>query len=414
MIPCHPVPDGSSEGQAAVSPRPSVVDVFRRYGQAYLDTRTLSPDQARLFRDIMRCRTAELGGHLWKCSGCGFEQPHYNSCRNRGCPNCQALAQARWIAARELQLLPVGHHHVVFTLPSQLRRLVRRHPRLLYNLLFTAAKETLAELARDILGAKLGVTAVLHTWTRELNFHPHIHCVVTAGGLSLDGTRWVERTEFLFPSARMKALFRARILAGLQRMRDAGELTLPDEDNTPDPRAWARFMRRLPPKQKWVVYVEAPFGRSTHVIKYLGRYTHRIGISDQRLISVDGTGVCFRTRKGAVTTLAPFVFIKRFLQHVLPKSFHKIRHFGLYSSVHSKLGLPRARELLQGADPVHHPPEPEPGAEETLDWLETLALLIQEEAPICPQCGAWILTRHELPKRDPGVPQTAQRPERPP
>jgi hypothetical protein len=252
-------------------------------------------------------------------------------------------------------------------------------------LLFSAANDTLTILAKDILGARLGVTAVLHTWTREMLYHPHVHCIVTAGGLSLCGTRWVERTKFLFPAARMKALFRARILAGLQKMRDAGELTLVEEADGPNEQAWTRLIRRLPPKKKWVVYVEAPFGRSTHLLKYLGRYTHRIAISDQRMVSFDERGICFRTRDGKTITLEPMTFIGRFLQHVLPRGLHRIRHFGLYASANSKVRLPRARELLGEGDrgpDFEDPPEPRDES-----WLELLARLIQGDPLICPHCG---------------------------
>lgn len=365
----------------------------------------------------MRCRTAALGGHLWECSACGFQQPHYNSCRNRGCPNCQALAQARWIEAREKRILPVGHHHVVFTLPSQLRTLVRWNPTAGFKLLFAAVNETLATLAEDVLGVRLGVTAVLHTWTRDLRFHPHVHCVVTAGGLSLDDTQWVERTEFLFPSARMKALFRARLLAGLQRARDAGELTLPEDGAQPDERAWKRLMRRLPPKKKWVVHVEAPFGRSTHVLRYLGRYTHRIAISDQRLVSFDARGVCFRTRKGQTATLDPLAFIGRFLQHVLPRRFHKIRHYGLYASANAKTRLPQARRLLGSGDSGLI--DDDTADQEPQTWLELLARLIQGNPLICPSCGVGTLVQRPLPSNPRPLhpappPLVSPRPDHPP
>ena len=368
------------------SERPRVVDVFRASGDAYEATHALSSEQRRLLRDVRVCRTAALGGHLYACDhdDCDFELPLYNSCLNRHCPNCQALAQAKWIEARTKRILPVGHYHVVFTLPSQLRPLARRQPKLTFGALFAAVRETLTLLARDVLGARLGVTAVLHTWTRELLFHPHVHCVVTAGGLSLDGERWVDRPGYLFPVARMKAVFRSRLLATLQRERSAGRLTLATDGVQPDAGAWARLINSLPPRKKWVVYIQAPFKRSTHVLDYLGRYTHRIAISDQRLVSVGDDDVTFRTRGEQTLTLSHDVFIARFQQHVLPRGFHKIRHFGLYAPSGIRGPLLRAQELLGDGDRERDdgPADDEP----TETWAEMLARLTGADPLVCPRC----------------------------
>ncbi len=371
---------------------PSLLDLFREHGPAFAASRSLSSEQGRVLRSIQVCRTAALGGHLYVCDTCGVEIPLYNSCRNRHCPACQALDQARWIAAREERILPVGHHHVVFTLPAELRPLARRAPREIYALLFEAASKTLEILARETLGAQLGVTMVLHTWTRELLFHPHVHCVVTAGGLSLDGKSWIPRERFLFPSARMKAVFRGRILKGLERLRAEEHISLDDA-------AWRALLRNLPKMQKWVVYVEAPFGRSTHVIRYLGRYTHRVAISDARLVSLDARGVTFRTRDDDRTTLPPEEFIRRFLLHVLPSGFHKIRHFGLYAgqTVHGRLAI--ARTLLgegDGGDP-DDALDGEADPDDAGDWASLLEQLTGESPLVCPVCKQGRLVLHPIP-----------------
>ena len=375
---------------------PSLLDVFREHGPAYRASHALSREQSRLLHAIQVCRTAALGGRLYVCDQCGVELPLYNSCRNRHCPGCQALDQARWIEAREERILPVGHHHVVFTLPAELRPLARGAPREIYALLFEAASHTLALLARETLGAQLGVTAVLHTWTRELLFHPHVHCVVTAGGLSKDGERWVDRSRFLFPVARMKAVFRGRVLAGLERLRAESRIALDDA-------AWAALLLRLPKMRKWVVYIEAPFGRSTHVIRYLGRYTHRVAISDTRLLAYDARGVTFRTRGEDRTTLAPEEFLRRFLLHVLPHGFHKIRHFGLYGGQAVNGRLAAARKLLGDGDRDAAPKDDEePQDPEDLDgWVALVKRLTGEDPLVCPVCGRGRLAVRALPRGPP-------------
>lgn len=375
---------------------PTLLDLFREHGPAYVAKHSLSSEQGRALDSILACRTAAMGGRLYVCDTCGVELPLYNSCRNRHCPECQALDQARWINAREERILPVGHHHVVFTLPAELRPLAKRHAKAIYALLFEAASRTLELLARETLGAQLGITAVLHTWTRELLFHPHVHCVVTAGGLSLDGTRWVPRERFLFPVARMKAVFRGRMLAGLGRLRTEGRIALDDE-------AWRALLRRLPKMRKWVVFAEAPFGRSTHVIQYLGRYTHRIAISDARLLSIDARGVTFRTRGNECTTLPPEEFLRRFLMHVLPRGFHKIRHFGLYGgqSVNGRLAL--ARTLLGEGDTAEIDDgalEGEADPEDVDGWASLLEQLTGESSLVCPVCrrGRLVLQPEPIPR----------------
>lgn len=346
----------------------------------------LTPGQARLLRDMEHCRTAANGGRLYRCDHCGHEVPVYNSCGNRACPNCQALEQARWIEARQARVLPVGHHHVVFTLPSELRPLAAFHPREMYALLLKTAGGVLTSLAEERHGVRLGATLVLHTWTRELLFHPHVHCVVTAGGLTLDGEKkWLHRKGFLFAVAQLKARFRARLLAGLDTLRRQGLQW--DED----PEAWPRLFARLPKAKKWVVYIEQPFGRSTHVLQYLGRYTHRVGLSDQRLVAVTDDAVTFRTHGSATVTLAPLELMRRFLRHVLPAGLNKIRHVGLYAATHVRGELAHAHELLGTGDrdkPEVPQPEPTPPTEpdppET--WAELLGRLLGVDLLTCPAC----------------------------
>ena len=366
-----------------------MVAIFRRHAETYRAGRPwLSPEQERLLRDVMVCRTAALGGHLYVCDCCAHELPVYNSCRNRSCPNCQALNQARWIEARKARVLPVGHHHVVFTLPRQLRRLAERHPRKVFDLLLTAVRETLTVLPREHLGLQFGVTAVLHTWTRELLFHPHVHCIVSAGGLTLDGARWVDRKGFLLPVALMKAYFRGRVLHHLDRLQQEGETQL---GNT----AWKKLIGSLPKPNKWCIHIEQPFGRSTHVLEYLGRYTHRIAISDFRLVDVQDDSVCFRTHGDETTTLAPLVFIDRYLQHVLPRGLHKIRHFGLYAAANVRRRLPVALALIGDGDRSPQDESPPAPVEETA--VDLLLRLTGRDLLRCPRCHEGRLERRPLP-----------------
>jgi hypothetical protein len=302
----------------------------------------------------------------------------YNPCKNRHCPACQALDQHRWITKRKERLLPVGHHHVVFTLPSELRPLARLHQREIYNLLFKAAGDALKRLAKDHWSARIGVTCVLHTWTRELAFHPHIHALVTAGGLSLDDQQWTDQGNYLFPVNRLKRLFSNSLGERLQALRDHG-LLLPGEDAV-DPQRWTAFVRTLPPWRRWVVHIEPPFGRSTHVLEYLGRYTHRVAISDARLVRLEGGAVTFRTRGEDQTSLDAHEFIRRFLLHILPKGFHKIRHLGLYASAAGRR-LALASEAIGEGDR-----DDEDRDLEDLEWPELLESLTGEDPLRCPYC----------------------------
>lgn len=355
-------------------------------------------------RAIETCRTSVLGGHLYECPTCGDEQPAYNSCRDRHCPKCQAGQQARWIVQRQARILPTHYFHVVFTVPDLLAPLALRHRERFFSLLFAAASQTLLELGRDPkrLGAQLGITAVLHTWTRDLRFHPHLHCVVTGGGLTSDGAHWRSaRENHLLPVQVLSKLFRGKLLAALDAAWKKGELLCPD---LAEPRAFSRLKDALY-KKKWVVYAKRPFGGPEQVFAYLGRYTHRVAISNQRLLHFDENAVRFVTRGAGTATLHPQEFIRRFLLHVLPPGFVKIRHFGLLAAGNVNTKLATARRLLQPKRPprsklfllllalfvaTHHP------RGDLCDPRELLRLLTGTDPARCRRCGG-ALIRSPLP-----------------
>jgi hypothetical protein len=377
-------------------PALEVADIVRLHGEAFVRAHALSPDQHDVLRAIARCRTAALGGHVDVCDACGHAAIAYNSCRNRHCPKCQALSQARWIERRMERVLPTHAFHVVFTLPSELHGLVMSNREELFSLLFASAAQALLELGRDPrwLGAELGITSVLHTWTRDLRFHPHVHCIVTGGGLSLDGARWVATsTDFLFPVRVLGALFRGKFLAQLARLCDRGELRLDGRASSlADPARFARVRDKLY-RARWVVYAKPPFGGPEQVFRYLGRYTHRVGLSNRRLVSLDERGVTFRTRGEQTATLAPHEFLRRFLLHVLPRGFVKIRHHGLMAASNVTTRLPVARRLLQ-----RDPPPTQPAAVRVaLDFRELLLALAGVDLRRCPRCDALAMRRHPLP-----------------
>jgi hypothetical protein len=378
---------------AAVQERPAheLAEVVRRYGARYRRAHRLSAVHARALRDIERCRTAALGGHVEACEACGARQVAYNSCRNRHCPKCQGSARAKWVAAQQARLLPIEYFHVVFTVPHALNALARAHPRPLYRLLFRAATATLRAFARDPrhLGAELGVTAVLHTWGQTLGQHIHLHCVVTGGGLSLDGQRWVRaRPGFLFPVRALSRVFRGKFLAGLRLLRAQGGVRF-TADSTPlaDEPAWTRWFVALRATD-WVVYAKPPFGGPDRVLKYLGRYTHRVAITNQRLVSIDHDVVRFRWKDYAdhnqvkVMALPAAEFLRRFLLHVVPPGFMRIRHFGLLANRHRATKLAQCRALLA-------PPARSPLAPGALSTPATAPSLPTTTAPrLCPVCGA--------------------------
>jgi hypothetical protein len=353
-------------------------------------THPLTREQKRMLTDIGQCRTAALGGHVDQCPGCGYEHPSYNSCRNRHCPKCQALAQERWIAQRGERLLDVRHFHVVFTLPSELRFLAKLAPKEVFDALFEAAKCTLLDLGRSRLKVTLGATLVLHTWTRTLLFHPHIHAIVTAGGLALDGKSFLKmRGKYLFPVKQvMGPVFRGKCLAALSRAYDAKAFA--HVERFADPMAFGALVAKVA-KLSWNVYVKSPFPDSKYVLSYLGRYTHRVGIANSRLLDVTDDEVVFSARGDKTTTLAPVGFLARLVQHVLPDGFHKIRHVGLYGSPK----LADARAVL-GAAPVT--PKPAASTEQLL--LE----LTGRDVRLCPLCLTSLVRLPLVPPDERGPP----------
>ena len=361
-----------------------VADIFRAAGPGYRAARAghLSLAEIKVMSAIEQCRTAALGGHVEACQDCGYRRIAYNSCRNRHCPKCQGAAARTWLAEREADLLPVGYFHVVFTLPAEVADIAFQNKAPVYDLLFRAASETMLTIAADPkhLGARIGITAVLHTWGSALTHHPHVHMIVPGGGISPDGSRWVSsRPAFLLPVRVLGQLFRRLFLTRLIALHGAGRLVFFGSlAHLADRRA---FLRHLSPvrKKRWAVYAKAPFAGPAAVLAYLSRYTHRVAISDRRLIGFDATGVTFRykdyRRSGAnrhqIMTLAADEFIRRFLLHVLPRGFHRIRHYGLLAGTTRKASLALARRLLDVALPAD-----EDTPEEPLDTR-----------PPCPCCG---------------------------
>jgi Putative transposase/Transposase zinc-binding domain len=332
-----------------------VADIVRDYGEAFRATHSVSPEQARVLRALVQCRTAALGGHVEVCETCGTERVCYDSCRNRHCPKCQGSTRARWLAAEQALLLPVPYFHVVFTLPHLLNPLIRVNQRALYHLLFQAATQTLQEFAQDPthLGAELGITAVLHTWSQTLTEHIPVHCIVTGGGLSLDGAQWQpSHPRFLFAVHALSQVFRGKYLAALARLRSAHRLIFAgmSAELAEEP-FWTLFLRQLY-ATPWVVYAKPPWGGATQVLKYLSRYTHRVAISNQRLVFVGDGVVRFRYKdyaaEGAtkVMELRAEEFLRRFLLHVVPPGFVRIRHFGLLANRTRQEKLTRCRQLL--------------------------------------------------------------------
>jgi hypothetical protein len=367
-------------------PRLEVADIVRAHGEAYLRRHLVTADQRKVLRDIASCRTSALGGHVDVCAACSFERPSYNSCRNRHCPKCQSLSQAKWIAERQARVLPTHYFHVVFTLPAELRALALCNREKVFDLLFQCAAQTLLALGRDPkrLGAMLGITAVLHTWSRDLGFHPHLHCIVTGGGLSLDGQHWVEgRRGYLFPVRVLGKLFRGKMLAALRQAYGAGELVLVGGAAALGDAATFGDMMDALYKKPWVVYAKPPFGGAAQVIAYLGRYTHRVGLSNHRLLGMDERGVRFWTRDEKTVTLSAEEFLRRFLLHVLPKGFVKIRHYGLVAASHATTTLEVARERI--AQPKDAPAQRE--SRRVGDWRARLAALTGIDLSVCPRCG---------------------------
>jgi hypothetical protein len=366
-----------------------VADIFHRHGAAWRAAHAghLSLGQMKVMSAIETCRTAALGGHVEACEDCGHSRIAYNSCRNRHCPKCQGAAARDWLAAREADLLPVGYFHVVFTLPAEIATIAYPNKAMVYDLLFRAASETMLTIAADPrhLGARVGVTAVLHTWGSAMTHHPHVHMIVPGGGISLDGTCWVRcRPHFFLPVRVLSKLFRRLFLSKLTEAHAAGRLQFfADHAGLGDRRTFAAFLAPLR-KKNWFVYAKPPFAGPEAVLAYLSRYTHRVAISNSRLVALDEAGVTFRykdyRRNGheryRTMRLDPGEFMRRFLLHVLPKSFHRIRHYGLLASAGRAANIARARELLAA-----HQPKVECGRSDDADAAPT------DWRPPCPCCG---------------------------
>ena len=344
-----------SEKLAAARARRTEVelaDVLRRFGPSYERRHGLSRQQRKAVRAITRCRTAALGGHVDGCDQCGHVEISYNSCRNRHCPKCQGTARAKWVAARLEDVLPIGYYHVVFTLPHEVNALGHYNQRAVLNLLFRAASETLMAFGRSRLGGELGVTAALHTWGQTLIEHLHLHCIVTGGALSADGQRWVAcRNGYLFPVTALSAVFRAKYIEGLERHYRRGQLRGAEAlEMLRDEGAWRRYLERLW-RKAFVVYAKRPFAGPEEVVGYVGRYTHRVAITNSRIVGMSETQVGFEYRdyreggRRKVMWLAGDEFVGRFLRHVLPKGFQRIRHYGLMGPKKGER-LARCRALL--------------------------------------------------------------------
>jgi len=375
-------------GADAARVKVELAEVFAHHGAAYQATHHLVPVQHRAIAAIQACRTERLGGHLERCDACGRLRYHYHSCRNRHCPKCQRLAKERWLAARRAELLPVPYFHLVFTLPHELNPLAQGNPRALYALLFQSVSDTLIEFGENPrwAGGTIAATLVLHTWGQTLSQHLHIHALIAAGALAPDG-HWISsRRGFLFPVTALSQVFRGKLLSGLKRLFHEGALKFAGSSAPlADPPAQRSMLRALREKP-WVVYAKRPFAGPAQVLDYLGRYTHRVALSNNRLVSCSHTEVRFRYRDYAhgnrrkVMTLTPAEFIRRFLLHVLPSGFMRIRHYGILANRAKREKLAHARAALD-YQPTPQPPEPESVA---MFWLRVAALDIHQ----CPHCKA--------------------------
>jgi hypothetical protein len=403
--PCHAAPG------ARPQPVCELADIVRRYGPAYRSARSLPLAHLKVLQAIESCRTAALGGHREWCASCGFERYAYNSCRNRHCPKCQALAKEQWLEARQSELLPVPYFHNVFTLPHQLNPLILCHfqnERAILNLLFQAAAQTLLQFGRNNLGGTLGATLVLHTWDQQLRPHFHLHCLIPGGVLSSDRDRWLPaHPRFLFPVRALSKVFRGKFLDGLRQLYDTQQLLFPAVVETvaalTQPArfyAWLSTLRQQP----WVVYSKAPFAGPEKLLNYLGHYTHRVAISNARLLSCDDGQVIFHYRDRAAgdirktMTLPADEFLRRFLCHVLPDGFQRIRHYGLLASRTKQDQLARCRELL-GSSTAPPPPK-----KTTAEWI---LLLMGIDVDRCPRCGNKGLERTRLLPAHPSRPVPA-------
>ena len=382
------------------APSLELADIFRQYGESYRQAYAPSYHQLRVMRAIELCRTDALGGHVDKCDSCGNLRISYNSCRNRHCPKCQSLAKFQWLEARMQELLPVAYFHVVFTIPDCFNALALQNKPVFYNLLFKAVSQTLTKIAMDEkhLGAQIGFTAVLHTWGQNLLLHPHIHCIVPSGGISKDGQHWIAcREGFFLPVRVLSRLFRGLFLDYLNIAYENAQLEFHGQlKDLSDKQAWASLVKDCY-QQDWVVYAKQPFGGPEQVLNYLGQYTHRIAISNHRLISLENGQVSFRWKDYAndnapkVMTLDAEEFIRRFLLHVLPPGFQRIRYFGFLSNCHRKQKLTVCRQLLGVKS--------SPATNKVQDWKTQYQMLTGLSIDTCPLCkqGKMLLQEILLP-----------------
>lgn len=381
--------------------RPEVADVLASFAAVYRQRYPLTCEQERVLRELPLCRTAALGGHKLKCDRCGHQEISYNSCRNRHCPKCQALARAEWLAEQEADLLEVPYFRVVFTLPDELAQVARQNQRRCYGLLFRAASQTLRTIAADLvhLGAEIGFLSVLHTWSQDLLHHPHVHCVVPGGGISLDGSRWIHcAKKFFLPVRVLSRFFRRVYLEGLHLAFTKGELELHGRlAELRKPERWACMIGRLR-KKEWVVYAKPPFGGPLQVLKYLARYTHRVAISNARLLAIEDGKVSFLWKDRAgdgrrrCMHLEGIEFVRRFLLHVLPKGFVRIRHFGFLANRARAEKLMRARALIAAGSTAATSKEALP---------QEFPAIAQAEVPDpCPRCqlGRMLLVEQIVPR----------------
>ena len=395
-------------------PRLEVGDVFRRYGDTYRQQHagSLSHAQLRVMSAIERCRTAALGGHIEQCDQCQFQRIAYNSCCDRHCPKCQSLARAQWIQERQAELLDTQYFHVVFTVPEEIAAIAFQNRKVVYDILFRATSETLRTIAVDPkhLGAEIGFFAVLHSWGQNLMFHPHLHCVVPGGGLSPDGNRWIPcRKGFFLPVRALSRLFRRLFVESMEKAFDAGQLQFFSAlEELRDPTAFRRLLGRVRSRE-WVVYAKKPFAGPQQVLDYVGRYTHRVAISNNRILNIEDGLVTFRYkdyRDGSqqrTMTLAADEFIRRFLLHVLPEGFHRIRYYGFFGARYRKEKLEQCRQLLGMV-----PREPESKMAE-LDYRDRYQALTGSSLWECPAChrGRMIVIREIPPRSIPTIPDTS-------
>lgn len=388
------MPSGTQPGALK---SPEVADIFRRYGAVYRSRYRPSPAQRRAMASIEACRTSALGGHLEICTDCGSVHAHYHSCRDRHCPKCQTLAKERWVEARRDELLGSRYHHVVFTLPHDLNPLIQGNPRQLYGIVFKAVSKTLLAFGRDPrwIGGEIGFTLVLHTWGQNLGQHVHVHGLVTAGGLAPDNEHWIaSKRRFLFPVRAMSKVFRAKYLELIGRAYRRGDLIFAGSTaSLTEPQAFKAFLTKLG-KIKWVVYSKPPLAGPEQVIDYLGRYTHRIAITNNRIMSANERAVSFRWKDyrnaGAhkQMSLTPTEFIRRFLLHVLPSGFMRIRHFGLFANRYRRSKLLLCRRLLRLPEPPPKIPE---------DTIAMIRRLTGRDISACANCGSHARVTLELP-----------------